>query len=50
MHFKDKQISKICHYFAENKKQYEKFFQPELHYWTCESFNGHFFGLHALAR
>lgn len=22
--------------------------QPELRYWTCETFNGHFFGLHAL--
>ena len=22
--------------------------QPELRYWLCESFNGHFFGLHAL--
>lgn len=21
--------------------------QPELRYWTCEAFNGHFFGLHA---
>ena len=20
--------------------------QPELRYWTCEKFNGHFFGLH----
>lgn len=22
--------------------------QPELRYWTCESFNGHFFGLHGI--
>ncbi len=26
----------------------KKFFQSELRYWTYESFNGHFFGLHAL--
>lgn len=35
--------------FNENKKFKHLIVQPELRYWTCESFNGHFFGLHALA-
>jgi hypothetical protein len=30
-------------------KQWRHFMvQPELRYWTCDHFNGHFFGLHAL--
>ena len=33
-----------------NKEENTKFkfflFQPELRYWTCEAFKGHFFGLH----
>jgi len=33
-----------------NKEENTKFkfflFQPELRYWTCEAFRGHFFGLH----
>jgi len=35
--------------FSDNKKAHHWIVQPELRYWTCESFNGHFFGLHALA-
>lgn len=35
--------------FKDNKKIQHWIIQPELRYWTCESFNGHFFGLHALA-
>lgn len=35
--------------FKDNKKLKHWSIQPELRYWTCESFNGHFFGLHALA-
>lgn len=35
--------------FEDNKKAKHWIIQPELRYWTCESFNGHFFGLHALA-
>ena len=31
-----------------NKKKVHWLFQPELRYWTCERFNGHFFGIHAL--
>ena len=31
-----------------NDKQVHWLFQPELRYWTCERFNGHFFGLHGL--
>jgi len=34
-----------------NKKENSKFkfilFQPELRYWLCETFDGHFFGIHA---
>ena len=33
--------------FSNNKKFKHILLQPELRYWTCESFNGHFFGLHA---
>ena len=35
--------------YKDNKKLQHWIIQPELRYWTCESFNGHFFGLHALA-
>lgn len=35
--------------FSDNKKFKHWLVQPELRYWTCESFNGHFFGVHALA-
>jgi len=34
--------------FNDNKKFQHWIVQPELRYWTCESFNGHFFGLHGL--
>lgn len=34
--------------FNNNKKFKHWIVQPELRYWTCESFNGHFFGIHAL--
>lgn len=33
--------------FSDNKKLKHVLVQPELRYWTCERFNGHFFGLHA---
>jgi hypothetical protein len=33
--------------FEDNKKMKFILVQPELRYWLCESFNGHFFGLHA---
>lgn len=32
--------------FSDNKKIKHWLVQPELRYWTCERFNGHFFGLH----
>ncbi len=35
--------------FKENKKFKHWIIQPEIRYWPCESFNGHFFGFHALA-
>lgn len=35
--------------FEDNKKAHHWLVQPELRYWTCEAFNGHFFGVHALA-
>lgn len=34
--------------FYDNIKIAHWTVQPEIRYWTCESFNGHFFGLHAL--
>jgi len=34
--------------FGENKKLKHVMVQPELRYWLCESFFGHFFGLHAM--
>ena len=33
--------------FSDSKKLKHWLVQPELRYWTCERFNGHFFGLHA---
>ncbi len=33
--------------FENNKKVKHWLAQPELRYWFCESFNGHFFGIHA---
>lgn len=33
--------------FSDNKKLKHWLVQPELRLWTCERFNGHFFGLHA---
>ena len=32
--------------FSDNKKIKHWLVQPELRYWPCERFNGHFFGLH----
>ena len=33
---------------ADNKKLVHWIVQPELRYWTCRRFGGHFFGVHAL--
>ena len=33
---------------TDNKKWIHYLVQPEFRYWTCERFNGHFFGLHGL--
>lgn len=33
--------------FSNNKKLKHGLLQPELRFWTCEAFNGHFFGIHA---
>lgn len=33
--------------FSEGKKTKHWLVQPEVRWWTCERFNGHFFGLHA---
>jgi len=33
--------------FSENKKLKHWMAQPEVRYWLCEKFNGHFFGIHA---
>jgi hypothetical protein len=35
--------------FSENKKAKHWLVQPELRLWTCEAFNGHFFGIHGHA-
>ncbi len=32
--------------FSDNKKIKHWMVQPELRYWPCERFNGHFFGIH----
>lgn len=34
--------------FKDNSKAKHWIVQPELRYWLCESFNGHFLGLHGL--
>ena len=34
--------------FSDSKKWKHWMAQPEVRYWLCESFNGHFFGLHLL--
>lgn len=33
--------------FSDNKKFKHWLAQPELRWWTCDVFNGHFFGVHA---
>jgi len=33
---------------TDNKKWVHYLVQPEFRYWTCERFNGHFFGVHGL--
>jgi hypothetical protein len=33
--------------FSGNKKLKHFLIQPELRYWSCEPFNGHFWGIHA---
>lgn len=33
--------------FSDNKKFKHLLVQPELRFWTCDVFNGHFFGIHA---
>lgn len=33
--------------FSDNKKFKHWLVQPEFRWWTCEVFNGHFFGVHA---
>ncbi len=35
--------------FSDNKKFKHLLVQPELRWWTCDVFNGHFFGLHGHA-
>jgi hypothetical protein len=34
--------------FDNNKKIKHVLIEPEFRYWTCERFNGHFFGVHGL--
>ncbi|MBQ8673450.1 MAG: DUF3575 domain-containing protein [Bacteroides sp.] len=34
--------------YSDTKKLKHWLVQPEYRWWTCETFNGHFFGLHAL--
>ena len=34
--------------YADNKKMKLWMLQPEVRYWTCRSFSGHFFGAHLL--
>lgn len=34
--------------FSDNRKMKHWFVQPEARIWTCQRFNGHFFGIHAL--
>lgn len=33
--------------FSDNRKAKHLLVQPELRWWTCDVFNGHFFGVHA---
>ena len=33
--------------FSDNRKFKHLLVQPELRWWTCDVFNGHFFGIHA---
>lgn len=33
--------------FSDNRKLKHLLLQPELRWWTCDVFNGHFFGIHA---
>lgn len=33
--------------FSDNRKLKHLLVQPELRWWTCDVFNGHFFGIHA---
>lgn len=33
--------------FSNNKKMKHILVQPEVRWWTCERYNGHFFGVHA---
>ncbi len=33
--------------FSDNKKAKHLLIQPEFRWWTCDVFNGHFFGIHA---
>ena len=34
--------------FGDNRKAQHWLIQPEIRYWFCETFNGHFIGLHAI--
>lgn len=34
--------------FSDNRKWQHWLIQPEVRYWVCESFNGHFFGAHLM--
>lgn len=34
--------------YSDNKKLVHTYVQPEFRWWTCERFNGHFFGVHGL--
>lgn len=34
--------------YGDNKKHVHTYIQPEFRWWTCERFNGHFFGVHAI--
>jgi hypothetical protein len=34
--------------YTDNKKWVHLLVQPEFRYWTCERFNGHFFGVHGV--
>lgn len=34
--------------FSDGKKLKHWRFQPEFRFWTCDTFNGHFFGIHGI--